>query len=153
MLIPFSPRHFQHPGTSAVSTPTPGDQWRAFMLRSTEAEERVGSRVRRTLSPFKELLRFNFNSDAFSPSPPAREPQRTKPPHSPPGFPCDPGTDPQHCLWMSVRVTASGTGATLTLSFLTPRLQPTPPLHHAFSPFSISSPRSFPQEVESSSPI
>lgn len=127
MLIPFSPRHFQHPGTVAVSTPTPGDQWRAFMLRSTEAEERVGRRVRRTLSPFKELLRFNFNSDAFSPSPPAREPQRTKPPHSPPGFPCDPGTDPQHCLWMSVRVTASGPGATLTLSFLTPRLHPPPP--------------------------
>lgn len=94
MLIPFSPRHFQHPGTSAVSTPTPGDQWRAFMLRSTEAEERVGSRVRRTLSPFKELLRFNFNSDAFSPSPPAREPQRTKPPHSPPGFPLRPRHGP-----------------------------------------------------------
>lgn len=72
------------------------------MLRSPEAAERAGSRVRRTFSSFEELLRFNFNSDAFSPSPPAREPQRTKPPHPPPVFSCDRGTDLRHCLWMDV---------------------------------------------------
>lgn len=132
MLIPFSPRHLKHPDTFAVSKPTPGDQLLAFMLRSKEAEERVGSRVRRTLSSFKELLRFNFNYDAFSPSPPAHEPQSTKPPQSPLVFSWDPGTDLHHCLWMSVRVTVSGRGPTLNLSFFIPCLQ-SPPSPRNFS--------------------
>lgn len=126
MLIPFSPRHFQHPGTVAVSTPTPGDQWRAFMLRSTEARCEWAVESGGLYPPSRSSCVLILTQTLSRP--PRLHVNRREQNHRTPlrVSPCDPGTDPQHCLWMSVRVTASGPGATLTLSFLTPRLQPIP---------------------------
>lgn len=126
MFIPFSPRHFQHPGTLAVSTPSPGDQWRAFMLRSTEARCEWAVESGGLYPPSRSSCVLML-TQMLSRPPRLHVNRREQNHRTPPGFPCDPGTDPQHCLWMSVRVTASGPGATLTLSFLTPRLQRPPP--------------------------